>query len=489
MTIPLSLTTEIRRLYFAEHWPVGTIAAQLHVHHETVRRALGLLPAGAPGRRIERLSLLDPYRDFIAGQLALYPRLRATRIYDMIAERGYTGSMRTVRRHVAQVRPEPAPKAYLRLDPLPGEQAQVDWAYLGKLQVSGGERALWVFLMVLSHSRAIWGELVLDLCSDSLRRSLVRAAAWFGGSARQWLFDNPRTVVLERHQDAARFHPDLLELASHYCAQLKLCNVRKANEKGRVERAVRYLRDRYFAGRIITSVHSGNEQLLHFLATTSLARSHPTIAGRTVGDVLAEERERLLPLPATTPETDLVRPVVVDKTACIRFDTNTYSVPPEHVGKTLVLAASDTCVRVLAGSAQVASHERCWGRRQLIEDPAHRAAILEHKRRAADLKGRDRLRSVFPQIDQLYTVWLDSGHNLGSLTARAVKLLDLYGDDLFSAAAGEFISRGLRDVSALGQICEQKRRAADRPVPLDVPLSSHVPDRDVIPHALEDYDV
>mgnify|MGYP006286727321 CR=1 FL=1 len=489
MTIPLSLATEIRRLYFAEHWPVGTIAAQLHVHHETVRRALGLLPAGAPGRRTDRPSLLDPYRDFIAGQLALYPRLRATRIYDMIAERGYTGSMRTVRRHVALVRPEPAPKAYLRLDPLPGEQAQVDWAYLGKLQVSGGERALWVFLMVLSHSRAIWGELVLDLSSDSLRRSLVRAAAWFGGSARQWLFDNPRTVVLERHQDAARFHPDLLELASHYCAQLRLCNVRKANEKGRVERAVRYLRDRHFAGRVITSVHGGNEQLLQFLSTTSLDRPHPTIAGRTVGQVLAEERERLLPLPATTPDTDLVRPVAVDKTACIRFDTNTYSVPPEHVGKTLVVAASDTCVRVLAGTAQVARHERCWGRRQLIEDPAHRAAILEHKRAAADLKGRDRLRAVCPQIDQLYTVWLDSGHNLGSLTARAIKLLDLYGDDLFTAAAGELVSRGLRDVSALGQICEQMRRAADKPVPLDVPLSSHVPDRDVIPHALEDYDV
>lgn len=98
MTIPLSLATEIRRLYFAEHWPVGTIAVQLHVHHETVRRALGLLPVGAPGRRTERPSLLDPYRGFIASQLALYPRLRATRIYDMIAERGYTGSMRTVRR-------------------------------------------------------------------------------------------------------------------------------------------------------------------------------------------------------------------------------------------------------------------------------------------------------------------------------------------------------------------------------------------------------
>lgn len=488
MTIPLSLAAEIRRLYYAEHWRIGTIAAQLHVHHETVRRVLGLRPADTPGPHPKRPALLEPFADFIADQLARYPRLRATRIFDMLVERGYTGSVRTVRRHLARVRPKSAAAVYLRLDPMPGEQAQIDWAYLGKLPVSGGERALWVFLMVLSYCRAIWGELVLDLSADSLRRSLVRAVTWFGGSTRQWLFDNPRTVVLARHADAARFQPDLLELSAAYCVQLRLCGVRKAHEKGRVERAVRYLRDRHFAGRTITSIQSGNEQLLRFLSTTSLARPHPTVPGRTVGEVLQQERERLLPLPATAPTTDLVRPVAIDKTACFRFDTNTYSVPPEHACQTLILAASDNSVRVIDATREVACHQRCWGRRQLVEDPVHRAAVLQHKRAAADLKGRDRLRAVCPQIDQLYAIWLDSGHNLGSLTARALKLLDLYGEDLFAAAVTELLARGLRDLGALGQICEQRRRAADRPVPLDVPLSSHVPDRDVIPHPLEDYD-
>src|SRR4029078_6445253 len=93
----------------------------------------------------------------------------------------------------------PAPRAdvFLRTEPLIGEQAQVDWAYVGKLAVPGGERALWLFVMVLSYSRALWGELVLDLSVPSLCRSLLRAARAFGGTCRQWLFDNPKTVVLE----------------------------------------------------------------------------------------------------------------------------------------------------------------------------------------------------------------------------------------------------------------------------------------------------
>ncbi|HVJ89628.1 MAG TPA: DDE-type integrase/transposase/recombinase [Labilithrix sp.] len=88
-----------------------------------------------------------------------------------------------------------------------GEQAQVDWAHVGKIKVPGGERALWVFVMVLAYSRAMWAELVFDLTSESLRRSLVRAAKFFEGITRQWLFDNPKIVVLERHGDAVRYHP------------------------------------------------------------------------------------------------------------------------------------------------------------------------------------------------------------------------------------------------------------------------------------------
>lgn len=487
MTVPLEVENEIRVLHYGEHLPVGTIAANLGVHVDVVRRVAGLLRPRKPAA--PRPMLVDPYRDFIRETLDKYPRLVSTRLFDMIRARGYTGSARTLREYVQTVRPAPKKReAFLRLTKLPGEQAQVDWAHVGEIDVPGGRRALWLFVIVLGWSRALWAEFVLDLSVWSLLRSLRRACDYYGGTTREWLFDNPKIVVLERHGDAARFHPLLLDLGGRYAARLRLCGVRKANEKGRVERSIRYLRERFLAARPIRSVDQGNRELLRFLDEIALARPHPTLPGRTVRDCLAEERGRLLPLPSPPVSTEQILPVRVDKTAFFRFDTNLYSAPSEHAEQMLTLAADDREVRLLAGASLVARHARCWGRRQEVETPEHREALLAHKREAREPKGRDRLRAAVPGIDALYERWVDSGRNLGSMTARTVKMLDLYGPDLLAAAVGQVLERGLHDPGALAALCEQRRRAANAPVPIVVPLPEHVRDRDVIPHDLETYD-
>jgi transposase len=486
MTVRLEVEAEIRRLHAAESWPVGTIARQLRVHPDVVKRVLGLTapPEVAPDRPL----LVEPYSDFIRETLTQYPRLRATRLFDMVRPRGYAGSIRTLREYVATVRPRPHGEAYLRLQTLVGEQSQVDWAHVGKLTVPGGERALWLFVMVLSWSRAIWAEFVLDLSVHSLLRSLSRAATYFEGSTRYWLFDNPKTVVIERHRSALRFHPLLVGLSGRYCVGLRVCGVRKANEKGRVERAIRYLRERFLAGREIRSVEQGNRELLTFLATVAQARPHPTLSQRTVADCLAEERPRLLALPKAPPPTDQVESVVIDKTAFARFDRNDYSVPADHRQSPLTLVADDQWVRFLHGEQEVARHRRCWGRRQQIEDPVHRQAILEEKRGAREAKGQDRLRAAAPGIDTLFARWVESGHNVGSLTARTVALLDRYGPQTMALAVAEVIARGTQDPGAIAILCEQRRQQAQQPIPLDLALGSHVRDREVIPHALESYD-
>ncbi|HQY64067.1 MAG TPA: DDE-type integrase/transposase/recombinase, partial [Polyangiaceae bacterium] len=213
MTASLEVAAEVRRLYFGEHWKRGTIATQLGLHVDVVVRILGTfgptVGTPRPGARV-----LEPYEPFIDETLARYPRLVATRIHDMISARGYSGALRTLRRYVRRARPRPKSEVFVRVETLPGEQAQVDWAHVGTLVVPGGTRPLWAFVMVLAHSRAMWAELVVDLSAWSLRRSLVRAAQFFQGSTRQWLFDNAKVVVVERRGDAVRFHDDLLDLAA-----------------------------------------------------------------------------------------------------------------------------------------------------------------------------------------------------------------------------------------------------------------------------------
>jgi len=486
MSVSEEKEAEIRRLHYAEHLPVGTIATCVGVHHEVVERVLKLKERKvAPPRKKQ----LDPYADFIREQLERYPRLCATRLGDMLRQRGYQGSDRTVRQYVQSRRPAGHKTAYLRLETLCGEQAQIDWAHVGKVDVAGGQRALWVFVQVLSYSRGLWAELVFEQTASSLCRSLCRAATFFGGLPRQYLFDNTRAVVQERVGDATRFHPQLLRLCSELHVQPRLCAPRKPHEKGRVERSIRYLRDRFFAGRTLTAdLAAGNRQLLEFVQDIAHKRPHPVLPGRLVHQVLSQEQQDLLPLPTPLPQTDLCIPVSVDKTAFICFDTNLYSVPPAHASSPLVMCASDTQIRLLAGDTLVAHHPRCWGRRQRIEDPAHRQQVLLQRRAAADLKGRDRLHAVAPQLDVLLGRWIQDGCNLAHMTHKTLKLLDLYGPELFSQAVQLIADRGTHDPSALAQVLEQLRHANKAPLPLAVPLGPHVPDRDVIPHDLESYD-
>jgi hypothetical protein len=256
-----------------------------------------------------------------------------------------------------------------------------------------------------------------------------------------------------------------------------------------VERKIRFLRDRFLAGRDIHSVEQGNRDLLTFVDTIAHQQHHPNFPQRTIADCLVEEKQRLLPLPSPMLATDLVTPVRIDKTAFARFDTNIYSVPPDHVEQTLTLVADDRTVRLLDGATVVAQHSRSFGQRQKIEHPDHRAEIMRRKQGAAASTGGDRLRAAAPNMDVLVERWVEAGRNVGSMTARTTKLLDLYGQDIFAKAITETIERGTHDPGEVGVLCEKHRRAAEHPVPIHVPLGSHVPDRDVIPHDLGGYDV
>jgi transposase len=486
MTVDRATEIEIRRLYFAEHWKRGTIASQIGVHTDVVERVIGPLGIHPTSAAAPRGTAVDPYRDFVMDTLQRYPRLVSTRIYDMIVDRGYSGSLRTLRRFVTEHRPARPREVYTRLETLAGEQSQIDWAHVGQLRVKGGVRPLYCFVILLRHSRAMWAELVMEQTTASLVRSLVRASQHFGGVTHQWLFDNPKSIVAAREGSAIRFQSDLIELAGALHVSLRACRIRKPTDKGGVERGIRFLKTRFFPARVIPSLAAGNAALSQFLETVAMSRPHPVQRLRTVGDVFAEERERLLPLPAAEIPTELVGSVPADKTALVSFDTNRYSVPPEAAHRMLTLVASDSEVRLLDRDRVVATHARSWAKNTVIEDPAHRAAILAGKPGARDGKGRDRLLAEVPHADELLRRWLEDGRNVGSLVARTLKLLDLYGPSVVVAAVDDLLAKGSHDFGALAILCEQRRTRPRRVLPVE--LGSHVVDRDVIPHDLGGYD-
>jgi transposase len=464
------LRSRIRRLFFAEHWKFGTIAAELGVHRDTVELAI------EPKRFVNvahrpSASMLDPYKDFVRATLDQYPRLRATRLLEMICQRGYTGSVWPLRRYVRRIRPVSKHEAFFRLSTLPGEQAQVDWGSFGSVPIGNTRRALSCFVMVLSWSRAIFARFVLDQTLESFLRCHIAAFAAFGGVVRGVLYDNLRTAVLERSGDAIRFHPRLLELCGHYHFAAHPVGIARGNEKGRVERAIRYLRESFFAARLFRSVDNLNHQLDEWVESVAHARIVPgDPQKRTVRAALAEERARLLPLPAHLICCDYVRGIASGKSPYIRFDGNDYSLPHTLARKPVTIVASDTLVRLLDGNTEVARHARCWERGHQIEDPRHLEGLAHDKRRARQYRGRNRLTAACPSTEAfLEKVALHGGH-LGGTTTRLLHLLDQYGAAALDAALAEAHRRGAFHAQSVAHVLDQRRRARGAPVPVNVVL-------------------
>jgi transposase len=488
--ISLFQRAEIRRLFYAEHWPIGTIADAVGVHHETVRRALNRDRGIHPGPQI-RPSALDPYKAFIAATLEQYPRLRATRLWAMLRDRGYPGSAVQVRRYVRTVRPAARAEAYFRLDTLVAEQGQVDWGNFGGIQIGRARRVLSCFVLVLSWSRAVYARFALDQTLESFLRGHVEAFAALGGVPRTLLYDNLKSVVLERSGEHIRFHPRLLELAGHYHFAPQPCAVARGNEKGRVERMIQYLRHAFFAARRFTSVEDLNTQLAQWIADTAHQRPVPgDPTGRRVADALAEEGPRLLPLPAHPFACDLVRAVVSGKTPYLRVDGNDYSIPHTLIRRPLTLVASEHEIRVLNGTTEVARHPRSYDRGQRIEAEAHLAALTAAKRRAHELRGRDRLRQACPHADAFLDALARRGEFVARHTTALLRLLDQYDPGELDAALADAVARDALSAWAIAHRLDQRARARRSPpvVPGLLPADPRARALRVTPHRLADYD-
>ncbi len=480
---------EIRRLYYGEHWTVGTIAAALGVHHETVRAAIMDDTQGVR-RGTCRATQLDPFLPFIRDTLTQYPRLRATRLFEMVKGRGYAGSVVQLRRAVRLIRPVATATVYRRLTTLAAEEGQVDWGAFGSIRIGRGVRSLSGFVMVLAYSRAVFALFTVDQTLESFLRGHVEAFQTWPGVPRTLVYDNLRSAVLERVGTAIRFHPRLLELAGHYHFAPRPCTPGRANEKGKVERQIQYLRHAFFAARTFVDVDDLNAQFRDWRDTVAHQRPHPDHRDRTVADVLAEEQPRLLPLPAHPFETDVMRTVISGKTPYVRFDRNHYSIPHTHVRRPLTLLASPTTVRVIAGTAEIARHGRSYDTGDVIEQEAHVAGLVAATRQANPSTARDRLRLAVPAVGTLLDRLAAQGESLRYHVARLLALFDDYGPHELAAAIDRALERDALGAGAIAHILETRRRqrGLKPPIPIALPDRPGVRDLDVTPHRLETYD-
>jgi transposase len=372
------------------------------------------------------MSKLEAFKPYIVRRLTELPELTASRLMLELRDRGFPLSITQLRRYVAQVRTPVSRKAYLRVEFEPAEQAQVDWGSFGHMRVGAAQRPLSVFAMVPSWSRAIFIDFSFDQQMETFCRMHRRALEFFGGVPSRVVYDNLKSVVLHHVGSTVQFNPRFLAFAGHYLFEATAAPVRYPEFKGRVEATIKYIRHSFFYGRTFASLDDLRAQAASWRDQIANERVHGTTRERPSQRLLVE-RPRLRALPAHHLDTDIVVPMIVSKEARVRFDCNTYSVPPELVGKTVQLRADDHRVRVLCDGVEAAAHARSWDKRRHVEDQAHVRKLLDRRKAGRGPNRRERLvefcleARVYLQEIARRRIRLDHEYE------KLFRLIDLYG--------------------------------------------------------------
>ena len=488
MTINEQLRSNILRYHFVEHWRVGTIATQLGVHHSSVERIIS--QAGMPKiERAKRASIIDPYLPFIHDTLTQYPKLSAARLYQMVQSRGYSGGPSHFRQWIAQLRPRKVPEAYQRLKTLPGEQAQMDWGHFGHLTIGRAKRPLMAFVIVMSYSRMVFLRFYLNAQMSSFLHGHVSAFAALG-VPKVMLYDNLKSAVLQRHDTSIHFNPELIALSAHYRYEPRPVAVARGNEKGRVERTIRYIRDNFFAARPFIDLADLNAQADHWCREIATLRRCPGEPELNVAQAFEQEREQLFgALPDSDYDSDESLVVSVGKTPYARFDLNDYSVPHQQVRQSLSVRAGVDQIRIFAGDERVAVHDRHYGKGELIENPQHVEALRKAKKQARAHEPQHRLYQAAPASEALLHQGVERGYPLQRSLNELTLWLEHYGAVELQASIKEALDKSCYHTAGVLQVLERRRESQQRPVPLANGLCDKALDHPTIRTAsLRDYD-
>ena len=355
---------------------ITAIARRTGRDPKTVRKYIerGLEPPVYGPRHVGRPSKLAPYLDYLRERLEAFPDLSAVRLTREIRERGYKGAYTAVKRFLAAIRPQNQPKPYeVRFETPPGCQAQVDFARFVTTFADepGITRVVWLFSLVLGHSRYIFAQFVMHQDLQTLLRCHMLAFTAIGGVPLEILYDRMKTAVTG--EDADRniiYNRSLVALAQHYRFLPRACRPYRAKTKGKVERPFSYIRQDFFLGRTFRNLEDLNAQLADWLATVANVRLHGTTQ-RIVSEAFAAEQTELQSLPTFPFDAVLKLERRVSHDGLVSIGGNYYSVP-DRTRRVVEVHQLPDQIRILDAGRLVAVHPILEGRRQYRVDAAHR---------------------------------------------------------------------------------------------------------------------
>src|SRR6202050_5587430 len=472
------LTTEqindLHRLYWSEHWPIRKIERHLNMCWKTIKKYLDA-PAQGPTKR-QRISKLDPFKDQIAEWLEKDPHASAAVIEQRLRPLGYPGGSSILQEYVLKVRPQlTAKRAFVRMEPLAGERFEVDWGHFGSLDYSGDIRKLYAFALVDAHSRMLYVEFTHSQSFETFVRCHVHAFHALHGVAREIVYDNLATAVAEHDGRLVRFRPRFLGFAREYGFFPRACNPASGWEKGKVERAIGYLRQSFWPLREFKDLHDINRQVRQWLTEVANQRVHRETRERPMDRF---QPETLRPLPVIPYDYRDTAEALVHKDLRLQFDCNRYCVPHRYVGHRLTVKADASAVTIYDRVTEVVSYARSWRRGQTFGAERFERLLAEQRPAARRSQAQHRLLDSLDGLCLRATVeaylrdMADTDRSLSRQIQELLELIRQYGPEDVADAIGRAATARAYGADYVANILRQQRspRRPQPPLRLRAPL-------------------
>ena len=475
----------LRQLYDEKGLKVSQIAVELQLDPKTVQKWVDQ-PTYQARQGTKRASKLDSFKGQISALLERHP-YTAQQLFQQLREKGYAGGYSILKEFIRQVRPVHKP-AYLMLEFAPGECAQVDWGNFGSLAVGSTRRRLSFFVMVLCYSRQMYVEFTLSEGMEQFLSCHRRALEFFQGVTQKVVIDNLKVGVL-RHPagEKALFNPRYLDMAAHYGFQPVACNVRKGNEKGRVENGVGYVKKNFLNGLEIPSFAAIHPAANQWRDTIANVRLHGETHRKPI-DLFAEEKSRLRPLPVMPYDCAVVRPIGANGCCHVVVDTNRYSVPHLYASQKLTLKLYPEQLLLFHHENLIATHPRSYDRRQRVSNPDHTKELVVQRKKAREqtlLLAFLALSShAEPYARKLEDKRLNTKHHLQKIVA----LSEIYGPQKVDRALQDALTFEAYGCEYIANILEQRERPDAAPGALHLTRRQDLLELDLPPADLTPYE-
>jgi predicted transcriptional regulator len=326
-------------------------------------------------------------------------RMKAIDIHAHLLAEGHVISYSSITNHLRQHHRK-IKEAYIRQAPDAGHMTEFDWGEV-KLSIEGKLKTYQLAVFTAAFSNHRFAVLFDRQDSSCFLESHVLYFSSVGGVMQELVYDNMRTAVAKfaiRNKDKEATHA-LLQLSIYYGFNFRFCNARKGNEKGHVERSVEFVRRKAFC--IIDHFDTLKQANIHLSKTVTMLNLCPATGQKQSIQSRLDELERPLmrDLPVVPFDVGVLRNLRVDKYACIKVDTNRYSVPDNLVGSRLAVKIYPQVIKVYAADHRcLAQHERRRMSHHYYIKIDHFLNTLKHKPGA--LKGSTSLK----QADELTRV-------------------------------------------------------------------------------------